>query len=92
MYTDEILIDDIKIHDPKLKRLLLSGYDDDNKFRRFIELMIFNDLAYVDDAGFFELVPPDQVPDIPGIRTPEGGWYVPGELGFLDLTAQKEEF
>lgn len=73
---DEILIDDIKIDNPELRKVLRSGdMADDNKFRRFVELMLFNDLAYLDD-GYFELTPSWAIPNEPGIRTPEGKRYI----------------
>lgn len=71
MTNDDILIDDIRIDDPKLKRLLRSGsMQDDDTFRRFVELMIFNKMAYILD-GYFELVPTWLIPDDPYIRIPD---------------------
>jgi hypothetical protein len=71
MINDDILIDDIRIDDPKLKRLLRSGsMQDDATFRRFVELMVFNKMAYILD-GYFELVMPWDIPDDPYIRIPD---------------------
>lgn len=69
---ENILIDDFKVRDPELKRLICSGFTDDAALRRWIELTLYNELAYVDFDGFFEMVPTWAIPDDPNIYIPEG--------------------
>jgi hypothetical protein len=70
MQEGYILVDDIRVDNPKLQKLILSGFiDNDAALRRWIELMVFNKMAYILD-GYFELFMPWDLPNDPYIRVP----------------------